>query len=96
MTAIAYFRDRATKAATTPTTVQYRLDCLTTCTAIADWTSATPGTSVSISVTGTQNDILADSNPTEVKQLTVMADEGLVTQYLQSVRWKVENLYGSP
>ena len=96
LTATAYFRDRATKAATTPTTVQYRLDCLSTCTVIADWTTATPGTSVSIPVTGPQNEIISDSNEREVKQLTVMADEGLVTQYRQSIRWRVENIYGSP
>jgi len=96
LTATAYFRDRATKAASAPTTVKYRLDCLSTCTTIADWTTATPGTSVTIPVTGTQNEIQADSNATEVKQLTVMADEGLVTQYRQSIRWKISNLYGSP
>jgi hypothetical protein len=31
-----------------------------------------------------------------VKQLTVMADEGLATQFREIVRWRVENLYGSP
>jgi len=96
LSATAYFRDRETKSASTPTTVKYRLDCLTTSTQIADWTSVTPGASVDIDVTSTQNDIIADSNETEVKQLTVMADEGLVTQYRQSIRWKVSNLYGSP
>jgi hypothetical protein len=95
-TATAAFRTRSTKAASTPTTVKYRLDCLTTETLLADWTSLTPSSSVSIPVIGTYNAIQSDTNDVEVKQLTVKADDGLATQVVQSVRWKVENLFGTP
>jgi len=95
-TATASFRTRATKAASTPTTVKYRLDCLSTGRTLADWTTATPASSVSIPITGTHNAIQSDANDQEVKQLTVMADESLSTQVRQSVRWTVDNLFGSP
>lgn len=95
-TATAYFRTRSTSAASTPTTVHYRIDCLTTGTEIADWTSVSASSSVSISITGTHNAIQSDENDVEVKQLTVSADKDLSTQVRQTVRWKVSNLFGSP
>ena len=95
-TATAYCRTRASAAAATPTTLKYRIDCLTTGNEIADWTSVTAASSASISVTGTHNAIQSDANDREVKQMTVMADDGLSTQHRGTVRWTVENLYGSP
>lgn len=95
-TATAYCRTRASAAAETPTSLKYRIDCLTTGKQIADWTTLTAASSASISVTGTHNAIQDDANDSEVRQLTVMADDGLSTQHRGSVRWRVENLYGSP
>jgi hypothetical protein len=96
-TVTAYFRNRASAAAaTTPTTVQYRLDCLTTGREILSWTTVTPAVNVSLGITGAQNAILNDCNSLERKQLTVMLDEGLSTQYRETAVWTVENLYGSP
>lgn len=96
-TASVNFRTRSTAAESTPTTVKYRIDCLTSGREIADWTSVTPAAaSASIPITGAHNAIQDDSNDVETKQLTVMADEGLATQYREAVRWRVENLYGSP
>src|SRR5690242_9231690 len=76
----ANFRTRSTGTATTPTTIHYRLDCLTTCTEIADWTSVTPASSATIAVTGEDNEIQNNGNGYERKQLTVVADQGLDTQ----------------
>ena len=95
-TATANFRTRSTGAASTPTTIHYRLDCLTTCTELADWTSVSAASSASISVTGTHNAIQNTGNDYERKQLTVVADRGLATQQTESVEWRVDNLYGSP
>jgi hypothetical protein len=39
---------------------------------------------------------LNDCNEQEIKQLTVMTDEGLSTQHRDAVQWRVDNLYGSP
>lgn len=94
--ATANFRTRSTSAASAPTTIKYRLDCLTSGAQIADWASVSAASSVTIAVTGTHNAIQSNGNDYEVKQLTVMADEGLTTQVRQAVRWRVENLYGSP
>ena len=95
-TLTAYFRDRATNAADTPTTIHYRLDCLTTGTELADWTSVSAAGNISLSITGTHNAIQSDANRYETKQLTLMADKDLSTQYRESVTWRVSNLYGSP
>ena len=95
-TATAHFRTRATSAATTPTTIHYRLDCLTTCTELADWTSVSASTNVSIAITATHNSIQSNGNARERKQLSVMTNMDLPTQCREAVSWIVENLYGSP
>ena len=91
-----YLRLRSTAAAATPTTIKYRLDCLTTGNEIVDWTTVSAASNFTISVTGTHNAIQSDGNRYEVKQLTVMTDQDLSTQHRESVDWIVENLYGSP
>lgn len=93
-TATAYFRTRSTGVAATPTNVKYRIDCLTTGAEIADWTSVSAASSVSISITATHNAIQNDSNQREVKQLTVALDHGLSTQHTETATWIVENVYG--
>lgn len=94
-TATAYFRTRSSKAASTPTTIHYRVDCLSTKQQIADWTSvSSPSTSNAIVMSSAYNQILDDSNAMETKQLTVKVDSGLSTQVIKPIRWKVENLLG--
>jgi len=94
-TATAYFRLRGTKAASTPTTIHYRVDCLTTRREITDWTVvSSPSTSNEIIITSTENQILDDSHLFETKQLTVKADDGLSTQVIKPIQWKVKNLQG--
>jgi len=93
---VVYFRLRSTAAAATPTSIQYRIDCKTTGTEVLDWTTVSAASSATIAVTGAQNAIQNDSNDYEIRQLTVMCDEGLATQYRGTARWRVENLYGSP
>jgi hypothetical protein len=95
-TATADFRTRSTAAASTPTTIHYRIDCLTSGKEIADWTSVSAASSASISITGAHNAIQSDANDYEIKQLTVVADKDLATQHRERILWTVENLYGSP
>lgn len=95
-TATANFRTRETAAASAPTTVHYRLDCLTTGTELKDWTDITAAAEVAIAVTATHNAIQSDMNDFERKQLTVAADKDLPTQQTHAVRWRIENLYGMP
>lgn len=91
-----YLRLRSTTAAATPTTIHYRIDCKTTKREIVDWTSVSAASNFTIAVTGTHNAIQSNDNSYETKELTVMTDQDLSTQHRQSVRWRVENLYGSP
>ena len=91
-TATAYFRDGT--AADTPTTVHYRIDDITTGTAVVDWTSVTPGTSVSISVTSDENRIIGQANYRERRQLVVSADKGTSTETRDVVQYFVENTRG--
>lgn len=92
--ATAYFRTRATKAASTPTTIHYRVDCLRTGKVLLDWTSASAAANVELSMTSTINKIQDDSATIERKQLIVQADQGLSTQVNGRVVWQVENLDG--
>ena len=93
-TVTAYFRTRSTSAASTPTTVHYRVDDLQTGKELTDWTSVTTGASVSISITSTHNEIQDDATSFERKQLLVQADRGLSTQANGKAIWRVENLHG--
>jgi hypothetical protein len=91
ITITARFRNVASQADVAPTNVYYRLDAEDGC-QIADWTSATPGTTVDIMITAEQNKILNCLYPIEAKILTVMADKGLSTQFANSWRYEVKNL----
>lgn len=90
-TATAYFRDRATAAASAPTSIKYRLDNLTTLETVLDWTTATPGTTLSIALTASQNAIRQECNASEKMELTVSADHELATQVRQSVQYTIAN-----
>jgi len=94
-TVTAYFRTRASQAASTPTTIHYRIDCLTTKRLILDWTAVgSPSTSNTIVITSAQNQILDDSFETETKQITIKLDDGLSTQVIKPALWRVRNLQG--
>lgn len=90
----AYFRDRATKAASIPTTVRYRIDCLKSGAEVRGWTSVTPAANVTISITSSDNQIQDNSSHTERKQIIVQADTGLATQVNGPKVWTVTNLVG--
>ena len=95
-TATAYFRTQATKAASTPTNIYYRVDCLTTETVLVDWTVvSTPAGSNTITMTAAVNNIQDDDNKSERKQITVQADRALTTQAVGTRSWIVRNLDGS-
>lgn len=95
-TATAYFRTRATGAAATPTSIKYRVDCLTTGRELTDWTTVSAASNVSIPITATHNAMQSNYCLRETKQLTVSMDFELSTQVRESVQWEVEDLHGSP
>ena len=77
-----------------PTTLHYRIDCLSSGYAITDWTSITADDVSSIAITATENAIQNDWNETERKQLTLKANSGLSTQYQATFAYDVRNLSG--
>lgn len=86
---IARFRDRATNADVTPTNVKYRLDGAIG--EIVGWTTATPGTTVSITLTSDNNQIYNDTRRLESRTLSVAADYGLATEFRESTKYEVRN-----
>lgn len=79
---------------TAPNTARYRIDCQTTNTVIQDWVTLTPGATVAVVVSATQNAIVDDTNRYESKVMAVEANYGLDSQYTDSFVWKVKNLQG--
>lgn len=92
---VARFFDDSTEnwTATTPTTVKYRIDTADNC-PVRDWTNATPGTSATLSISSSDNQIYNDGNTLERRIVTVKADDGLSTQYSETFHWDVKNLNG--
>lgn len=90
MVVIARFRDRATNADVTPTNVKYRLDGELG--EITGWTTATPGTTATITLTAAQNAILNDARALETRTLSVASDYGLAGQFIESFAYQVRNL----
>jgi len=102
--ATAYFRNG--DVAEAPGSAKYRIDCLTTCRVLVDWTALLPGGSISIPVTAENNAIqrggygysgvsrCGGGQRTEQKQLTVSADPDTPAQTRDSAIWEVVNIYG--
>ena len=91
-TATAYFRTRATKAASAPTTADYKIMCISTGVTVRDWTALTPAASIAIPITYEDNAIQRGSNMAERKSITVRADAGLDTQQIHNRTWIVKNI----
>lgn len=85
----ATFRDKAGQLAQ-PTSVSYRIDCVSNGQQIVDDTSATPGTSVEITLSAAHNAILDPKRARELRRVTVTgsygADDAVVEQYDYWVR----------
>lgn len=87
----AWFRDRATSTASTPSTIRYRVDCLTNGRNVINWTSVSAANSAVFEIPGTRNGIIANGNDYETRQLMVELDTGLSTQVRNATTWKVKN-----
>jgi hypothetical protein len=88
------FKQRSDASLQVPTNIAYRIDCLTTGATIADWTSVSADDEITVTVTPTQNALQDQCNKVERRQLTVAADRSLSTQFMDSVVFELENLYG--
>lgn len=88
----AAFRDRATAAASAPTSIRYRVDCLTNGRNIIHWTNATAAATATVVVPGPLNATIDRESELEQRQLTVEIDTGLDTQARQAITWRVRNV----
>jgi hypothetical protein len=84
-------RFRASGADAAPTTAKYRLDNPDGCEVIG-WTDLTPATSISFTIPASAN-VCRTCLPVERRELIVMADEGLTTQYVERITYEVENIH---
>ena len=81
----------------TPTTVDYRIDCMTTGRAVQPWISAgAPASVMTIVVTASQNAIINEGDSYETKCVTVRANFSLPTEFTSQYLYQVENLPGIP
>lgn len=81
-----------TGAVFTPGTLRYRLDDLASGASIIDWTSATPSTSVEITIPASANAIINSALSEETKVFTFEFDAGTSTAYTDETCYDVENL----
>jgi hypothetical protein len=79
--------------AATPTSARYRIDNPDSNTEIVGWTTLTPATSNTITVTGAQNAIVCDTSREERRQLTVEATSSSTT-WSSTKDWWIRNLAG--
>ena len=94
MVATAYFREG--EASEVPTTVKYRLDCLTTGIELKDWTTLSPAAAIAINITATENAIQGQYNRLEKKQITVARNPDTDTQVRKTKTWKILNNMAIP
>jgi len=84
------FLDKA-GAAALPTGVTYRIDCLSTGTAVKASTSVTPATSVEITLSALDNAIIGNA-PAERRRVTVEATYGVADAVRSQYDYLVRNL----
>lgn len=89
-TITAYFRD-SSDAAEAPTTIDYRIDCITTNTPITGWTSVSAASSAAIAIKASESRIINQTNIRERRIITVSADRGLDTETRDTAEWLVRN-----
>ena len=75
-----------------PTTLRYRVDNPETGAQILDWTTATPASSATITVTGALGTL--NGCEREPRQITIQADVGLSTVCVATREWYVRSLAG--
>ena len=87
------FRDKNGDAQA-PASVQYRIDCLTTGTAVKALTGLTPGATIEIVLSADDNDIITESNTREARRVTVIAVHGAGDEVTGAFDYAVKNLTG--
>jgi hypothetical protein len=87
----AKFRDQSARTDATPTTVHWGLRDPANCRTIQEMTSVTPGTSVTLVTTATQN-TCQYCDGREYREVTVIVDRGLATQFVATHLYSIQNI----
>jgi hypothetical protein len=74
-----------------PSTLRYRVDCVTTGTTIIDWTALAASSSVDLTIPSSANGIVNNANETETKQVTAQANYGTQSQLSKRYLYDVVN-----
>lgn len=85
------FRARATAALSVPTSIKYKITDVSGY-VVLDWTSVSAASAITLSITAAQNALRCQSNAYEVREVAVKADDGLSTQLVDTVCYRVENI----
>lgn len=88
------FRTRSSAAASTPTTVHYKLSNLQTREIITDWTSVSAAAEVTVTIKAGENKIRDNTHTMERMELLVAADKGLDTESIGRKTYQIMNVYG--
>jgi len=89
------FRDKD-GVAQAPSSASYRIDCMTSGTAIRAVTALTPAATIEIVLTPTDNAIQNQGNPRERRRLTVTGVYGASDQVIEQFDHDVVNLTFAP
>jgi hypothetical protein len=79
-------------AAQAPASARYRIDCLTTGTAILAWTALVVGSTIEITITPVQNAIQTATNPIERKLVTVEGTYTSTDKVVDEYEYQVKNM----
>lgn len=78
----------------TPAAAQYRIDCLTTGNEVRSWTDLVPAESITIAVTGSDNQIFSEVNNREMRQIVVKYTDSFGREQISQSQYRVDNLQG--
>ena len=81
--------------AATPNSMTYRIDCLTSGNSVKTETILTPATSVTITITPTENAMQVATNDYEIKEVTVTSEFNPtpgVDTLIETHKYRVQNL----
>lgn len=77
---------------TTPSSVQYRLDCLTNNQEVRTWTAFNPASVIEIGLDTNDNSIIDQGNFTELRLVTIEAYYGVSDKLTTTFQYLVKNL----
>lgn len=78
----------------TPSAAAYRIDCLTSGNEVRAWTDLTPAETVTIAVTGDDNQIFDERLSREIRQVVIRYTDVSGNEQKSQIQYRVDNLKG--